>query len=310
MNDWFSGFVGQHRLIQALSRSIESDKISHAYLFVGEPNLGKTTLARMFASAILKTNNLKSAPDYWEDDGLSTLSVDDLHSGDHSKHALSLEEFVCLSPVSNERKVAIISDLSRIQLRWQNSLLKLIEEPGPGTVLLMTVPSLGEETVLPTIVSRCRLLKLYPLQSSELERLADLYGLKGDTKQKVMHYSLGRPGRLIMLAKNNKAVSVLSKLEEHVRTAMSNAWYAMRFVREICSSRSVEVELDNWKVNILAEVLNIVRIVARSKILEADNDTAKSFKYANLLYRTYRAEFELKFNVTPRLVLENLFLES
>src|SRR5438067_13553083 len=64
----FAGIAGHQPALRHLSSQLESGRLAHAYLFVGEPGLGKTEIARRLAQALLPGLPLARHPDYWEDD--------------------------------------------------------------------------------------------------------------------------------------------------------------------------------------------------------------------------------------------------
>lgn len=80
-----------------------------------------------------------------------------------------IKESVGFSGFSGSYRIFLIPDAERMNASAANSMLKLLEEPPPGWVFLLTVP---DASLLPsTIVSRCQLLRLRPLPEKELEDL-------------------------------------------------------------------------------------------------------------------------------------------
>ena len=78
MTDLFSTVAGQPQALDQLRSQVESDRLAHAYLFVGESGLGKTTVARLLAEALLPEAALGRHPDYWEDDRIKPLSINEI----------------------------------------------------------------------------------------------------------------------------------------------------------------------------------------------------------------------------------------
>jgi DNA polymerase-3 subunit delta' len=77
-------------------------------------------------------------------------------------------------------------------------MLKTLEEPPPQVVVILTAKS--AEGLLPTIVSRCEVLRLRPLSIDETARgLHSIHGVPVDTAQELAHLSGGRPGYAVRL---------------------------------------------------------------------------------------------------------------
>src|SRR5207245_1129516 len=78
LTDPFGAVVGHGQALDQLRAQINSDRLAHAYLFVGESGLGKSATARALASALLPEAPLKRNPDYWEDDRIKPLSINEI----------------------------------------------------------------------------------------------------------------------------------------------------------------------------------------------------------------------------------------
>ena len=176
--------VGQTRAVSLLQRSLEGGTLSHAYLFVGPPHVGKMTLALDVAKAlncqaaerpcgecascqkidsakhadvqIIGLNqNLNSAE-------AKLISIDQIREIQHS---------ASLPPFEGTYKVFIIDGAELLSIEAANCLLKTLEEPvGKVIFILLTV----NESLLPaTVVSRCQRLELRPLSAAEIESVLD-----------------------------------------------------------------------------------------------------------------------------------------
>ena len=157
-------------------------RLSHAYLFLGSPQVGKTTFARAFAAALLcnapaapchdcrhcRLLALNSHPDFRLLQ--PTVKADKEFVVDRQKGELRAEmaeqliREVALKPMEAQRKVFLIQDMHLANPAFANKLLKTLEEPPPHAVLLVTARHRAE--VLPTIASRCQVIELRPLEQS------------------------------------------------------------------------------------------------------------------------------------------------
>lgn len=159
---------GNKKVVERMTRAIRSRNISHAYLLEGESTIDKISLAESFAKAIL-CENLS--------DGHSCdccLSCRKISHGNHediiyikaegnSIKDESIEELqgrIRNKPYAGDRTIVILQDADTMTLRAQNRLLKTLEEPAPGTVLILLSENI--ENLTETIRSRCTTYKLNP----------------------------------------------------------------------------------------------------------------------------------------------------
>lgn len=148
------------RLICKISQSIANGNVSHAYIIEGDCCANKMEFAKDFVKAILcKTDSgygcdecvicRKIDHDNYED--MYYAKSDDLSVKDAVIAAL--QEKLKNKPTAGERNIAIIENADSMTLRAQNRLLKTLEEPNPGTVIILL--SENTENLIQTINSRC-----------------------------------------------------------------------------------------------------------------------------------------------------------
>ena len=175
---------GQDHITAALDRSLRQDRLAHAYLLVGPPQVGKTTLALQLAQAVnclsdhgrpcgscrqcqrvergLHSDVQMVAPARDKSTGRTRteIGIDQIRA---------LERMAALGPYEGTCRVFIIDGVERLSPEAANALLKTLEEP-PSRVLLLLLTA-EEEGLLPTIRSRCQRLELRPLPEETLVAL-------------------------------------------------------------------------------------------------------------------------------------------
>ena len=157
----FSGIVGQEAVVRTLRRAIETDRVSHAYLFSGPRGTGKTSTAKVLAMGL----NCEKGPTA-EPDGtcescraiVGNSSIDVLEMDAASNRGIDeirdLRDKVNLAPAAGRVKVYIIDEVHMLTMEAFNALLKMLEEPPEHVVFVLATTE--KHKVLPTIISRCQ----------------------------------------------------------------------------------------------------------------------------------------------------------
>ena len=210
MNDNWD-MLGHEWAVDMLHRHAANSEVRHAYLFCGPPGLGRRTLALRLAQALNCASPVKAGvpcgacrackqieamrhPDLSviqaESEG-ATLKVDQVRE---VRHTLSLK------PYQSSHRVALFLRFQEANDNAANALLKTLEEAPAYAVLMLTADN--PEGLLPTIVSRCEVLRLRPIPVRLIEE--DLTGRGADPQQArlVAHISGGRPGYARRLVEN------------------------------------------------------------------------------------------------------------
>ena len=139
----FVEVVGQEQVTKPLEEAAKNKKIGHAYLFAGTRGLGKTSVARIFASAIGCKEN-----DLYEIDAASNNSVEDIRA---------LTEGVYTLPFESSYKVYILDEAHMLSKSAWNAFLKTLEEPPAHAVFILATTEL--EKVPETVQSRCQVFE-------------------------------------------------------------------------------------------------------------------------------------------------------
>ena len=167
--------VGHEQIITQLRHAIQSSRIAGAYLFVGPAGVGKEKVAVHFAKSI---NCLKLD----ENPCGACISCRKTDAGNHPDLQIvgpsgawiridqirELQKRIVFRPLEGVRKIAILREAECMNLEAANCLLKTLEEPPAESVLILLTANL--DALLPTIRSRCQIIKFNPLPPNELAR--------------------------------------------------------------------------------------------------------------------------------------------
>lgn len=176
---------GNERLVERLAASIRSGTVSHAYIFEGEAALDKKVFAQSFAKAAL----CKEAPGEGcgeclicrkiDHDNYEDLIYIEADGGSIKDEVVEMLQQRLRTKPHGQRNIAIISDADRLTLRAQNRLLKTVEEPPKGTILILLSENM--ENLTQTVLSRCVKFRLnyfgqesYKDMLGKAEEIADM----------------------------------------------------------------------------------------------------------------------------------------
>lgn len=155
----FSSLLGQEHVVKILKHQIETNTVSHAYLFCGTRGTGKTTVARLLAKAVNCLSDGEKPCGVCENcraikDGtfIDVIEID-AASNNRVDNARELNESVNYPPVAGKKKVYIIDEAHMLTTEACNALLKTIEEP-PDDVMFIFATTDPQKLPL-TILSRC-----------------------------------------------------------------------------------------------------------------------------------------------------------
>ena len=136
----FREVLGQDHIVKVLESSVDTNKVSHAYLFVGSRGTGKTTVARIFAAEIGV-----SANDMYEIDAASNRGIEDIKE---------LREGARVLPFDSKFKVYIIDEVHMLSKDAWGALLRILEEPPKHVIFILATTEFHK--VPETIISRCQ----------------------------------------------------------------------------------------------------------------------------------------------------------
>lgn len=184
MNIWDK--LHRSRSLEGLARQVSAGEVPHAWLLLGPSGSGKRAAAKAIAAAL----NCPQQPGVGC--GTCTTCARIVRGRHPDVHQIAPEgplipvdvirEVVipeaARSPFEGRRKVFIIEESDRMNEPAQNAILKTLEEPQPDTVFVLLTAN--EEEVLPTIHSRCRVVRLDPVSESRIVELLEEDGADPD----------------------------------------------------------------------------------------------------------------------------------
>jgi len=223
--------LGHDWAAELLTRHIAHGSVRHAYLFCGPPGVGRRSLALRFVQAL----NCLQPPAPGEACGQCRIcdqtwrmQLPDLHVIQIAEDAQTikveqvreLQRLLALAPYQARYRVALLLGFEKATAGAQNALLKTLEEAPEKAILLLTADS--PDNLLPTITSRCEILRLRPIK---IETLAEALQVKltipAQDAAVLAHIAGGRPGMALKLAGDEDTHQDRRLWLEQLQTALS-----------------------------------------------------------------------------------------
>ncbi len=215
------GILGHDDVVERFRRALGRGRLASSFLFAGPPGIGKRTFAVRLAQTLLcQTRDEKlldpcgtcagcvqvlagTHPDLQvvsKPDDKSFLPLELLIGDKEHRAREGLCHHLALRPFMGGRRVAVIDDADFLNPEGANCLLKTLEEPPPRSVLILIGTSPSRQ--LPTIRSRCQLVRFRPLETETVVELLTATGLIGDAElaRRVAPASEGSLQRAVELA--------------------------------------------------------------------------------------------------------------
>ncbi len=326
----FQDLIDQ-RPAQALLRSaLKTGHVSHAYLFVGPSEVGRLATARLFAQALLCETGGDDAcgrcracrkvgggthPD------LRIITPGRTETGAERRGVVidqirDLKRDVAYPPYEARWKVIIVEDAEAMRAEAANSLLKVLEEPPAGVVIILLAESLAP--LLPTIVSRAQIVRFAFVPAAEIAQALTARGVPPERARYLAALSGGRVGRALRAAeagsdafdRRGGVLETLAALSRGDVVARLDAAEGVSRLRD---------DIEGWLDVALLWVRDLLiwqetRDPALLVNLDVRGDVAEWADRAGEagLRRTAaaieKAKENLRLNLNPRLVLEDLFV--
>lgn len=233
--------VGHAAAKREFLSAVDSGKLHHGWLLRGPRGVGKARLAMQFAMHLLGNGDGKlsanaetavgrliaagSHPDFRivrrpiDDKGKqkSEIPVDSVRE---------LSEFFAMRPAMGGWRVAIVDAVDDMNRHGENAILKTLEEPPNRAVLFLI--SHGEQLLLPTVRSRCRVLRCGALNEHDTLSALAHAGVTGSRADEIARIAPGRPGRALELesADAGNAADAISTAVRHLGESDARSLHA------------------------------------------------------------------------------------
>ncbi|HEY9824801.1 MAG TPA: DNA polymerase III subunit delta' [Stenomitos sp.] len=265
----FASLIGQSQAIELLTRAIECDRIAPAYLFFGPEGVGRKLAAKAFLEALLLASNSSSCHRHQENHpDILWVAPTYLHQGkavsaaELTQKGIALPKarpqvrldqvrditrFLSQTPLESPRLLVVIEEAQTMGESAANGLLKTLEEPGEGTLILIA-PSI--DALLPTIVSRCQRIPFRGLSNHDLRQVLQHLGQDSLLNHApLLQMAQGSPG--LALQYWEKLQSIPSGLINACHSVPQTPLACLELARQV--EKNLDIETQLWLLNYLQQ---------------------------------------------------------
>lgn len=319
--------IGHEWAEKLLKEHLIHNEVRHAYLFTGARGTGRRSLAIEFACAInclqppspgeyCGTCRMCIQTQKMQQTDLGIIQAETEGGMIKVEQVRNLERSLSLSPYEAKYRIAMLLDFQNANANAQNALLKTLEEAPQKVILLLTADS--AENLLPTIASRCEILRLRPASIKTLEAaLTSRWSIPSERAKLLAHLANGRVGAALRFSEQPEVLEQRSALlDDFQRVLASCRRDKFAYVESIYRNREiVRGTLRVWYT--YARDLMLLMNGSGGEITNLDRNTELHELSAKvtqsdalqILQSIDHASAALEANGNLRLLLDTLFLD-
>lgn len=318
----FADILGHERIVEVLRRSLRTGKTAHSYLFEGIAGCGRRKTALALIQALFCSVS--------DDDACGECpSCRKVAGGNHAdihfieplpdKRDISIEQLramqreVSLRPYEAPRKACILEPAERMSVNAANSLLKTLEEPPGNALIILLTENAG--MLLPTIRSRCQLLRFSQLPVEHVRTLLERAGIASATAGLLAPMANGSVQQALGLDNEsllNRREQLLEFLEHLDLNRIATVFDA---AEELSGNRDETLEILDMMLSFFRDAVHLG--AGNGAILNRNVKPAiesisgrRSFpRNLELLSSIYETRSAVQRNANSKLALDHLFMQ-
>ena len=325
---------GQEKAVGALYRGLIEGRLSHAYLLIGPPHIGKMTLALDLSRLVNCTETDKPCGNCQQcsriTNGLHTdvriLEIQpDLNGNNRSRISIGIDQVrmvqkeASLKPYEGKYRVFIFNGAEHFSEEAANALLKTLEEPPHDVILVLLACEFSQ---LPTtLTSRCMRIELKQVSSTQVrDELESEYGISRDQALEIAKLSGGRLGWAIESSRDPSFLKRQADKMQVINNAVHGNVEDRLSLADSLSSlfaqdrESGYQEVDHWlqwwrDVMVMKEgAPDLISNLSQGNSLQEAANTLSLCQITSAIGAIVETSNNLERNVNPRLAFEELML--
>ena len=271
----FENIFGNNSIKNILKQSIDSNKVSHSYLMIGVSGIGKKMIATEFAKGILclsedkACNHCKSCIEFNSNNNPDFFCIEPEGNSIKIEQIRELQKKIQEKPIISEKKVYIIDQADLMTKEAQNCLLKTLEEPPEYAIIILVTNN--KEGLLPTIRSRCEIVKFTPIPFIEIKNYLINQGIEPNRANLLSSFSRGSMKKALELASSNEFYEMKENVQKYIETILSkNMVEILDIPTQIEQYKGEIINVLDMMINYFRDIMICKEHVNKSMIINAD----------------------------------------
>lgn len=302
--------IGHKKNIDFLDRAVESNRLSHAYCFVGPDQIGKRTVAKYLAAKVLKTepDKIFKHPDFFY------LEREEDEKKGRLKKEISIAQAKTVGNFLQNRswlggtRAVIIDEAEKINDEAANALLKTLEEStDKSLIILLTV----DEKQLPaTVRSRCQIIEFFLVPEQELTAGLLEKNFSPELVEQVSVVAWGRPGKALELLNTEGALGEYLLEVDRFKNIIGQPFHTkLKMVEDLFGDKHDTTRArDHLKEILDLWIIRLREIMVGGKVTPKEAEIA-SKSVVEIIGELQEAQKMLRENIHPRLLMERILLK-
>ena len=324
----FKNIIGQEKAVDLLLKSLKEDKIFPSYIFMGADGVGKKYTAIEFAKAINclnLSNDFEVCEKCSSCNKINKVCSPDLKIIEPIKGSIRIEQIrelrreINLKPFENRKKIYIIDHAEAMTLEASNCLLKTIEEPPDYAIMILICSKL--DSVLPTIVSRCQLIKFKLIGYLEIMEvvLSNKVEIEKDKAKLISKLAQGSISKALKLISDKEYFKRREKILDYLTLILPGKYNDNLFTNMeqiLTEMNKTEETLDIilfWYYDILLVkelgIQEYIKNIDKLKIIKEKSKVYSREMLIDILDYIEQIQEFMKRNINKHLILERLYLK-
>lgn len=203
---YFNNIIGQEFAKKYMTNSIKNNKVNHAYMFEGIDGVGKNLFAKEFGKLLINIDNVDNSPDY--------INIEPTGTSIKIAQIRDLQSDIIIKPHS-KYKIYVINHAEKMTVESQNALLKTLEEPPEYAIIILVTNN--KESLLPTIKSRCEIIKFLPISIMELKNYLMDRGVEEKRSVLLANFSRGSIEKALELSDSSDFSIMRDDIQKYIQ---------------------------------------------------------------------------------------------
>lgn len=320
----FEKIIGNRDAKNYFKRAIDKNNLSHSYIFEGNYGIGKKTFALELAKALLCKDkkdgkpceackvcemiNAYTHPDViWIEQDTKVTKIDNIRE--------NIVYEMEIKPYQSEYKIIIVKLADSISVQGQNALLKTIEEPPSYGIIILVCENMSN--LLPTIKSRCIIVRFNPISTQEMEAYLKEKSIMGMEAEIYSKLSGGSIGVIEDILQDESYMPLRKKSIEYLnRLSLADVMGLYDIVKEVTEDKeAIEKVLKFWLL--WYRDIAVLKVSGNRDLYYKDYERQLLDTSSKLTYNKVNKNIEfikgaiadIRQNVYSTFVIENLLLQ-